>query len=473
MPSQRIQFQEWTPDQPDTATLIDAKNVFPAAVGYAPFPTADEYSNAASENLNNFIVGKFGDDINVFAGGTTKLFQLDSASLDLDDVSKSGGYTSSHTWQFIQYGSVILGANGNSKIQAWTLGTSTAFADVSADAPIATYLAVVKDFVVGTHIGGVNNKIAWSDINDETNWTSGTTSQADYQILPDGGDLVGISGGEFGLVFLEKAIYRMTYVGSPLFFQFDAISRGLGCLEGSSIAQYGATTYFLADDGFYSCDGQSVVGIGTEKVDRFFFDDVSLSDLETISTAVDPIKNLVIWNYKNTSGNRALLIYNWQLQKWSRGITIADTIGTIATLTTGLDDLDTLYPSLDAMTISLDDRVFVGGKFLFAGLRADKLVTFTGQNTSAELITPDIEVGYNSVITLVRPQIQDGTANIQIASRRIQGENVQFGSTVSSDDEDRVSVRSAGRYHRIKVIPTGNWTQALAIDVEVKPQGGR
>jgi len=50
---------------------------------------------------------------------------------------------------------------------------------------------------------------------------------------------------------------------------------------------------------------------------------------------------------------------------------------------------------------------------------------------------------------------------------------VQFGSTVSSDDEDRVSIRSAGRYHRIKVIPTGNWTQALAVDVEVKPQGGR
>ena len=105
----------------------------------------------------------------------------------------------------------------------------------------------------------------WSDINDPTDWTAGAASQSDYQELPDGGDITGITGGEFGIVFLEKAIVRMSYIGSPLFFQFDTISRNVGCVEGGSIAQYGGVTYFLSDDGFYSCNGQQVVGIGSEK----------------------------------------------------------------------------------------------------------------------------------------------------------------------------------------------------------------
>ncbi len=66
----------------------------------------------------------------------------------------------------------------------------------------------------------------------------GAASQSDYQDIQDGGDITGISGGEFGIVFLEKAIVRMSYIGSPLFFQFDTISRNIGCIEGGSIAQY-------------------------------------------------------------------------------------------------------------------------------------------------------------------------------------------------------------------------------------------
>jgi len=181
--------------------------------------------------------------------------------------------------------------------------------------------------------------VQWSDINDETDWTSGTTSQSDYQIIADGGNVQAITGGEFGLVFLQRAVLRASYVGSPLFFQFDTISRGLGCLEGNSVAQYGSVSFFLSDDGWYSTDGQTITPIGLEKVDRWFFDDVLLASINTMSVAVDPIKNLVVWNYANNSGTRSLLIYNWQLQKWTRGSTVSDVVGTIATTGTTLEGI--------------------------------------------------------------------------------------------------------------------------------------
>ena len=115
----------------------------------------------------------------------------------------------------------------------------------------------------------------------------------------------------------------------------------------------------------------------------------------------------------------------------------------------------------------------MGGKFLFAGFKDDKIVTFTGSTYNSELITPDIEVGYNSVATLVRPQIDNGSAVIEVASRKELTDNIQFGSPVSTSSEGRASIRSAGRYHRFSVSPTGNWTNAVGIDVDFRTQGNR
>ena len=205
----------------------------------------------------------------------------------MDNVSKAGDYAGITKWRFVQFGDTVIAANNVNKLQYWTLGSSTLFGDIT-QAPIAKYVAVVRDFVVAAHLdGGSNpNKLQWSDINDETDWTSGATSQSDFQILADGGNIVGVTGGEFGLVLLDRAIMRMTYIGSPFFFQFDTISKSLGCVEGNSITKYGNVTYFLGDDGFYSCDGTNIVPIGNEKVDRWFQANSNPSKLDTMS-AID------------------------------------------------------------------------------------------------------------------------------------------------------------------------------------------
>ena len=472
----RVNFEEWLPDQPSITSLRDAKNVYPTSIGYAPFPNAVDFSTSATQSLNSVFGAKFGDEVAIFAGSTGNLYKLDATDLGLDVVSKAGGYTGTN-WIFIQFGQVVIGANNQDKLQSWTIGTSTQFSDLNINAPTAKYVTVVRDFVVTANLdaGSNTNKVQWSDINDETNWLSGTTSQSDYQLIPDGGDITGLTGGEIGLIFLERSIVRMSYSGSPLFFQFDTISRGLGCLSGTSIAQYGATSFFLSADGFYKCDGQTVTGIGTEKVDRYFFDDADLTDLDSMSASVDPIKKLVVWNYKNVDSGRSILIYNWQLNKWSRAETDSAGVGSITTTGYTLEALETTlgYTNLDTIPASLDDRLWVGGKFLFAGFKDAKIVTFTGSTYNSELITPDLEVGYNSVATLVRPQIDNGSADIKVASRRELDDNIQFGSSITTSSEGRAGIRSAGRYHRFSISPTGNWTNATSIDVDFKPQGNR
>ena len=75
------------------------------------------------------------------------------------------------------------------------LAVSSAFDDVAATAPIAKDIAVVRDFVFAANLlnGDEPDKVQWSDINDETDWTSGATSQSDFQIIPDGGNIQAMS----------------------------------------------------------------------------------------------------------------------------------------------------------------------------------------------------------------------------------------------------------------------------------------
>jgi hypothetical protein len=475
----RINFGEWTPDQPGiTNGLRRAENVYSKLVGYGALPTAVDYSLAASENLNNVVAGKttVGATL-VFAGGSTKLFKLDAADLSLDNVSKSGNYTTptDQRWRFTQFGNVIIAANGQAKIQGYNLNSASLFADLSADAPDARYVTVVRDFVVSGHQTSYYNRVQWSALGDESSWATSATTQADFQDIPDGGSIVGVTGGEFGLILMDRSIHRMSYVGSPLIFQFDNISRNLGCYEANSVIQYGGTTFFLGDDGFYACDGQNVVPIGSEKVNRFFFDNVDEGTLYLMSAAVDPIKKLIIWAYASNSSATvdSLLIYNYQTQRWTSGTTHVDRIASTSTPAVTLEGMD-VYGNLDTILTTFDSRLWLGGRLQLAGVDGAKIVTFSGANATAYIETGDIEMpGSTSSITLVKPTVEGGSGSVALLSRRLLTESTVFGSQTAADAENRVSVRGVGRYHRLQLTPTGSWTSAVGMDIDLSPLGTR
>jgi hypothetical protein len=477
MPTQRINFAEWMPDQSGiSGALTEAKNVVSAALGYGPFPSAVAFSGSASENLLSLYAAKNPDSTTqLFSAGFTKAYTCDGVGA-LTEVNS--GYTANERPKFTQFGKRVIFANNAEKLQSWTLGSSTTFADLSADSPIAKYVTVVRDFVVvaNTYESSAQQqyRVRWSDINNETNWTTSSTSQADYQDIPDGGQIVGISGGEFGLIFLERAIHRMTYVGTPFIFQFDNISRNKGCMVAGSIAQYQGITFFVSDDGFYMCDGQQVIPIGAEKVDKFFLTDASESDYPTMSAAVDPIRKLVLWNYVSISGDRKLLIYNFSTKKWTYADAGTDYISEASSANVTLEQLDSISGSIDALTTTLDSRLYVGGKYFLGGTFGNKIMTYTGANLTGDIQTGDIDLGANSVVTLARPQVDNGSADVSVASRTLLSQSVIFGTAVSADSENRCSLRSAGRYHRIRVQPTGaSWENAVAIDIDIVAQGVR
>jgi hypothetical protein len=481
MATTKLVFGEWMPDQPSiSGALVDAKNVVSQAIGYGPFPTAATFSAAASENLTTLVAGKTPTNATkLFAAGSTKIFDVSGVGA-LTNVSKTGGYTpnaSNDRFRFTQFGNAIIGTNNSDPIQSFTLGTSTAFADLAAGAPRCKFLTVVRDFVVTAFTTESSTvyptRVRWSGINDETTWGSSQVTQADFQDIPDGGQIVGIRGGEFGIVLMEKGISRMSYIGTPFIFQFDNISRGKGCIAAGSIAQVQGVTFFLSDDGFYMCDGQNVTAIGSEKVDRWFFSNADESGFDSMSAAIDPVRKLVIWNFKTTFAQRQLIIYNFNTKKWTYGNAGTDFISDASTSATTLEGLDSISNSIDALTVSLDSILYMGGKYFLGGTSGAYVVTYNGANATANIVTGDLNAGGRSVVTLARPLVDGGSATVSVASRTLLSEQPSFGTAVAADSENRVSLRSNGNYHQFQVIPTGQWKTAVGLDVELQGQGVR
>ncbi len=65
-----------------------------------------------------------------------------------------------------------------------------------------------------------------------------------------------------------------------------------------------------------------------------------------------------------------------------------------------------------------------------------------------------------------------GPASTQTSNYLLNG-NVTYKPTVTQNSDGTCPLRSYGRYHRIRVTPTGTWTHAISIDVDYTQSGTR
>ena len=491
-----IEFGDLQADLPsyENSGALVVDNVLPLAKGYKSLAGFQALSGTG---LSNPAVGLFtsfsATGSTNYAGDATKLYQMDS-SLVFQDKSKSGGYNNSTTenardfWAFTQFGSNIIATNFADNIQKFEEGVDSAFSDLIALK--AKFIAVIRDFVVVGHTNesGVvyNQRVKWSGINDSSTWTPSQSTQSGFQdIVGSHGNVQAIVGGESaGVIFMEKAIYRMSYVGVPLVFQFDKIADNIGAFAPKSVASYGNMIFFLAQDGFYKLTGgQQLTPIGNGRVDNFFFDDLS-SNLDGITSAIDPNNSIVVWSYRGGGAtgttNNKFLIYNYSVDKWSTGsgLDLEFISSASQEAFTTLESLDVLG-NLDNLTKSLDSYFYKEGIVGLAGFNSEhKFGKFLATSLSATVDTTEFEGSENKRSTLIecRP-IVDGTSNTTVTvtpiTRNSQLDSISVGDAVSTNDSGTCPLRSTSRYHRVRVNVTGNFNTLSGVDIEARPEGGR
>ena len=217
-------------------------------------------------------------------------------------------------------------------------------------------------------------RVQWSAIGDPTNWPIPLTAnaiafQSGYQDLQvDLGPVKFIAGYPlYGVIFQEFGISRANYVGGNVVFAFATFSRNRGMVAKGAGVVVGGLVYFLAQDGFFVTDGNSVNPIGTDAendvgIDQWFWSNVNVSALETIRAAYDSTTRCVYFAVPTGTNPLpdTLLTYNPIALRWTKcaiptellwvDTNAGATPGTV--LRVGLFDQNHQYSSLTGPTIN-------------------------------------------------------------------------------------------------------------------------
>lgn len=477
-----IPVGEWLPDLPNLSASSEALNVIPDTEGYRQFPSLGVYStsiSASQTTAKGFIgckdsVGNAYD----FVGTASSILQISGITW----TSRHSGTATASTdwWEFAQWGEHIIAVNGTDATVTISLG-ATSFSALGGSPPIARHIAVVRDFVVMGNISTESRRVQWSGINDFRVWTGSATNLADFQdLLGDGGVVQKVVGGEYGLIFQERAIQRMTFTGLPLIFQFDKIDVQRGALASQSVVAVGNIVYFLSEDGFYVQNGINSVPIGQGKIDRFFFSDVDAANIHRVQGIADPQNRIVIWCYPNNGSGgtpNRLIIYNWAANKWSRCEVTVEMLCRFLTPGYTLDALDSISGSLDALPASLDDQTWMGGRVNLSAITTAKvLATFTGTAMNATVETKEVEhyPGSRTSCISVRPVVQgEAMLNASVGFRNIESETISYGASIAANATGDCPVRVNARYQRYRISTSGSFTHIIGARPRIVQEGQR
>jgi hypothetical protein len=487
--------QTWTPVSKVVA-VTSITNASPAVVNYTahPFAANDPVVFSTSGTLPTgltagtvYYVMSTGLTANAFqvsatAGGAA----INTSSAGSGTHSVTADYSdlsSSAQWQFVQFNSLVIAVQANTVPQVYDLSSGSAFVDLAGSPPAAAYVSVVGRFVVLSGLLSTPFRIQWSGLNSVNaaqSWTSGVNS-SDYQDLPDGGIVRGVAGGEYGTIFQDQAIRRMTYApGSAVIFQIERIAEQKGLYAPYSVVRSGDRIFFFSAKGFNKIEpGGLPVQIGREKIDRTFFADLDKGNLQLFMGAADPRSSRVYWAYKSASGTAGLydkiIGYDDTLDRFFPVMMTGEFLLGVSQAGLTLESLDAISGSLDALVASLDSYATSVTPEIAQFNSDHKLGFFRGANLEATLETAEQGTdGDRLFIRGFRPVTDAATVYGSCSSRDTQQASATAGTEVLINSRTgRCDMRKSTRYSRFKTrIPAGtSWTFSAGVEPDVTTEG--
>ena len=387
-------FGSWSPDLPDLNNpgSTVANGVYPTNSGFKPFKGPTAITNALSnQSLGAFTFRRTDGVIETFVGDSTKLYRLGGTTFN--DVSRAAGYNSegqSIRWRFAIFGNIVIATNNLDAVQQFNVTTDSIFSD-NAGAPIHSFPFVVRNFLVTADVNdGTQFQLKWSADNDSSKFTADCGGGA--QEFPEGGPVVGGTGGETGIVFQESALSRMVFVGGDLRFTFDKLEGASGCIAAGSIVFHKGLTYYLAEDGFQIFDGAQSRNISSSPGGRdtkhfaisdTFFDNLDRANIDRMQGALDLSNDSIVWAYPTSSAsageNDKLIIFHIPSGDWSEADVVTQTI---------LED--EISPNLlgnDAGPVVAwtTNRFYLGGPIFNDGVAISTLNISVGESVSSAI----------------------------------------------------------------------------------------
>jgi hypothetical protein len=472
-------------DPTTPGVVTSCTNFIPWESGMKGAPTGVTPSDVpalAAACIGAAVVTKLDDTRRIFAGTTTKLYELSSGSwVDRSGSAYNGGVDT--RWSYAQFGDSTLAANLADTIQR---STSGAFADI-ATAPKAKIIFSVGSFVMALNTSdttyGVQPDRWWCCASyDDTSWTP------DLSTLATTGRLVSTPGrfvaggrlGEYAIAYKERAIYLGQFVGSPIVWDWVQVPGGdAGCVGLEAWCDVGGVHFIVGQDNFWLFDGSRPIPIGSGEVRQWFFDNSNPSYRYKTRCVFDRQNNLVWCYYCSTSSTSTIdsaLVYHVQTKQWGHVTTSNEAVLNYVSSGVTIDDLPNFSATVDGLSgYSFDSQFwFVGGRSLAAFDTSHQLKTITGVTATSGFTTGDFGDDDNySLLSKVRvrftPGYKPSASTITTYTKATSGDGLTVGQTGSIND-GKFDVLQSARFHRFALEFTGD-NRVIGIGVEIKPEG--
>jgi hypothetical protein len=491
-----IPIGDWAPDQAliGSGLSLDIKNALPFGNSYGPASSlASITSGLGQVVLGGFQARRIDGSYALFAATQKQIWLYNQATDTWGDVSKTptspyNGPPDGEFWWFIQYRDKVIAGNGNDAPQVFTLSSSSTFANLGGSPPTAGAAAIVAGIIVLSRLDGDPYRVQWCG-SSETSWTSGTDNAGSLPFT-DGGEVLGVSGLETGLVLQQYTVRQMAYQPTgPLVFSFQKIENAKGCSAPFSIIPVAGVTFYYSDDGFRAIDGgMTSRNIGLDRVNEWFKAYCTTSKVKSIVGAIDPRRTRVVWAFSSTDAMQGvtfdhLLVYDWGRNRFGHTNCSLDYLAFngLATLGFTLEQLDQ-FGTVDTITTSFDSSVWEGGAPTFGGFSSDhELGFFNGNPLEAVIETAETQLNppgrafVESVVVYGAPD--EALVSVAGRERALDNENAIYGPEYGVQDDGVWPARASARYHRIKIrVPEGtSWPQGQiqGYDLNFVPEGGR
>ena len=195
-----------------------------------------------------------------------------------------------------------------------------------------------------------------------------------------------------------------------------------------------------------------------------------------------------MWSYPSATGtnsttqNDKILIFHIASNRWSLVEVDHEIIMDYLSPGYTLEELDD-YPAsstddLDAITVSLDSTIFLGGvRSIGVFNTSHYLGTFAGSALAATIGTGETEIfgKSRSLVTHIRPLVDTSSATGTLSFRNRVADTVSTTGAASMHATGTLPFHKSARYFKFNLsIPAGTtWSDAQGVDIEAIKEGYR
>ena len=162
--------------------------------------------------------------------------------------------------------------------------------------------------------------IRWSDQESAVDWTPAPTNQAGSLRLSHGSSIqTALQVRQEVLVFTDKAVYSMQYVGAPIVWGAQLLADNVSCVGPNAVTVGSGVSYWMGVDKFYKYDGT----VQTLKCDlwQYVFSDINLLQAFQVFASTNEAFNEIWWFYcsKNSTAIDKYVVFNYLENIWYYG----------------------------------------------------------------------------------------------------------------------------------------------------------